>query len=86
MGEIYTVGHSNGSVERLIALLREHEITAIADVRSQPYSRFNPQFNREALAADLKAFGIGVRFSGAGIQERALKTPRVIAMAARSTR
>lgn len=64
MDGICTIGHSNGSVERLIALLREHEITAIADVRSQPYSRFNPQFNREALAADLKRSGLEYVFLG----------------------
>ncbi len=51
---VFTVGHSNGSFERLLALLRQHAISAVADVRSQPYSRFNPQFNREVLAGSLK--------------------------------
>ena len=51
---VYTIGHSNGTMERLIKLLRQHSITAVADVRSQPYSRFNPQFNRNALADSLK--------------------------------
>jgi uncharacterized protein (DUF488 family) len=46
---IYTIGHSNHPIERFIALLRQHEITAVADVRSTPYSRFNPQFSREPL-------------------------------------
>ena len=51
---VYTIGHSNGTAERLLEMLDQHGITAVADVRSRPYSRFNPQFNREGLAAVLK--------------------------------
>jgi len=61
---VYTIGHSNGTTERLLALLNQHGITAVADVRSQPYSRFNPQFNREALASDLKKSGLDYVFLG----------------------
>lgn len=61
---IYTIGHSNGSTERIIGLLQQHSITAVADVRSQPYSRFNPQFNREALASSLKNAGMEYVFLG----------------------
>jgi uncharacterized protein (DUF488 family) len=61
---IYTVGHSNHPIERLIALLRRHQITAIADVRSAPYSRHNPQFNREALRNALAQSSIGYAFLG----------------------
>ena len=61
---VYTIGHSNGTTERLLGLLTQHGITAIADVRSRPYSRFNPQFNREELAGALKAAGIGYVFLG----------------------
>lgn len=63
-GTIYTIGHSNGSVERLLGLLRQHDITAVADVRSRPYSRYNPQFNREPLAIALKAAGVEYVFLG----------------------
>jgi|SRR5579872_4264869 uncharacterized protein (DUF488 family) len=63
-GTIYTIGHSNGTVERLLGLLRQHGITAVADVRSQPYSRYNPQFNREALANALKDAGVEYVFLG----------------------
>ena len=63
-GIIYTVGHSNGTAERLLDLLRKHDITAVADVRSQPYSRFNPQFNREDLAGALKKSGLEYAFLG----------------------
>jgi uncharacterized protein (DUF488 family) len=55
---IYTVGHSNHPIEKFLALLQQHAVTAIADVRSVPYSRRNPQFNSNALAASLDAYGI----------------------------
>lgn len=61
---IYSIGHSNGTIERLMALLQQHSITAVADVRSQPYSRFNPQFNREVLASSLKSAGLEYVFLG----------------------
>jgi len=46
---LFTVGHSNHELERFLQLLAQHQITAIADVRSQPYSQYTPQFNRETL-------------------------------------
>jgi hypothetical protein len=52
------IGHSNHPIDRFIGLLRQHGITAIADVRSAPDSRHNPQFNRNALAAALRRAGI----------------------------
>ena len=61
---IYTIGHSNHPIERFIALLRQHEITAVADVRSTPYSRFNPQFNRETLRKSLVDAGIHYVYLG----------------------
>ena len=61
---VLTVGHSTHTLEGFIALLRQHDVTAIADVRSAPYSRFNPQFNREALARALDAEGIHYVYLG----------------------
>lgn len=61
---IHTIGHSNHPAERFIALLRQHEVGALADVRSTPFSRFNPQFNRERLAASLRDAGIQYIFLG----------------------
>jgi uncharacterized protein (DUF488 family) len=61
---IFTIGHSTHSIERLIALLRQHGVTALADVRSAPYSRRQPQFNREALARELEARGIRYVYLG----------------------
>ncbi len=64
MAAVYTIGHSTHSAETLIDLLTKHDITAIADVRSKPYSRFNPQFNRENLIPALKNSGIAYVFLG----------------------
>lgn len=55
---IFTIGHSNHPAEAFAALLALHRITALADVRSVPYSRVNPQYNREMLAATLESCGI----------------------------
>jgi uncharacterized protein (DUF488 family) len=46
---IYTIGHSTHTREDFLKLLASHGIEVVADVRSRPYSRFNPQFNRDAL-------------------------------------
>lgn len=61
---VYTLGHSNHPIERFLELLRQHGITAVGDVRSAPYSAWNPQFDREALKASLKARGIEYVFLG----------------------
>ena len=62
--KIFTIGHSNHPIEPFVALLRQHGVTALADVRSAPYSRFNPQFNRENLERSLKQSGIAYVFLG----------------------
>lgn len=61
---VYTIGHSNHAIEKFIAFLKMHEITALCDVRSQPYSRFNPQFRREALENALGDAGTAYVFLG----------------------
>jgi len=68
---VYTVGHSTHSIEVFVALLERHGITAIADVRSAPFSRFNPQFNKDVLANDLKAQRIQYVFLGRELGARA---------------
>lgn len=61
---VFTVGHSTYPIEQFLALLKSHQVEAIADVRSSPYSKFNPQFNRENLKETLKASGIAYVFLG----------------------
>jgi uncharacterized protein (DUF488 family) len=55
---ILTIGHSTHSAEAFLVLLQRHRVEAVADVRSSPFSRFNPQFNREILEQFLKANGV----------------------------
>ena len=61
---ILTIGHSNHSLDGFLTLLSRHRVTAVADVRSAPYSRFRPHFNRKALEASLDARGIRYAFFG----------------------
>ena len=61
---VFTIGHSTHQQERFVELLKQHGITALCDVRSKPYSRMNPQFNREELERTLLAEGIEYRFLG----------------------
>lgn len=61
---VYTIGHSRHRVEDFIDLLVSYGIETVIDTRGQPYSRFNPQFNREALEASLR--GHGVRYDWRG--------------------
>jgi uncharacterized protein (DUF488 family) len=61
---IYTIGHSNHTIERFLDLLSRHQITALADVRSTPFSRRNPQFNREALRQSLAERDVRYVFLG----------------------
>lgn len=62
--ELLTIGHSNHSIEAFISLLGQHGITALADVRSHPYSRYLPHFTQSALKASLANAGIRYVFLG----------------------
>ena len=44
---LYTIGHSNLPEQEFIRLLQKYEVRTLVDVRSTPYSKYNPQFNRE---------------------------------------
>ncbi len=57
----YTIGHSTRSVEDLAALLREAGVSCLADVRTLPRSRANPQFNADTLPDALAVWQIGYR-------------------------
>ena len=62
--DVYTIGHSNHSIDQFIAILLRQGIVAIADVRSTPYSRFVSHFNRESLRAQLSAANIQYAYVG----------------------
>jgi uncharacterized protein (DUF488 family) len=61
---IYTIGHSHTAIERFIDLLQLHTIQVLVDTRSQPYSRYAPQFNRESLKTFLQRAGIAYLYLG----------------------
>jgi len=75
LSDIYTVGHSAHEIEDFITLLTGANIAAIADVRSAPYSRRHPQFNREALGNTLEGRGIRYVFMGAELGGRGPDEP-----------
>lgn len=72
MPALLTIGHSNHAVERLIGLLRQHGVQTLVDVRSQPYSRFAHQFNRELLQSDVTKAGLRYLFMGEELGGRLL--------------
>ena len=61
---IHTVGHSNLSAESLVGMLKRRGITQVIDVRSTPYSRYVPQFNRDNIRATLERNGAGYTHMG----------------------
>jgi uncharacterized protein (DUF488 family) len=64
MTTIHTIGHSNHEFADLLALLRQHGIQIVVDVRSSPYSRYVPQANRETLTRALEFADISYRWMG----------------------
>lgn len=61
---LYTIGHGNRKPEEFLALLKDFGIEYVIDVRSQPYSKFNPQFNQNELKFFLLQNGITYVFMG----------------------
>jgi uncharacterized protein (DUF488 family) len=64
MKTLFTIGHSRHEPDYFIDLLKMHDIAAVYDVRSKPYSRFQRQFNRESLVKWLAEAGISYVFMG----------------------
>ncbi len=77
---LWSIGHSNHSIEDFLQLLRDHQIALLADVRTAPYSRHWPQFNREDLARSLQGAGIDYVFLGRELggkpEDASLRGPR----------
>jgi uncharacterized protein (DUF488 family) len=61
---IFTIGHSNHSIERFLGLLKDAEINMVVDVRSAPFSRMFPHFNQDSLKKSLGENSIGYLFLG----------------------
>ncbi len=83
---LFTIGHSNHAIEHFTELLRQHQITLLVDVRSQPYSQWASQFNRELLRHDLEEAGVHYLYKGdslGGRPETGLVPPDYKVMARR---
>src|ERR1035441_8434846 len=64
---VMTIGHSTRTLEEFIGLLQAHAVSLVADVRTIPRSRHNPQFNKDSLPGELKKASLGyVHLSGLG--------------------
>jgi uncharacterized protein (DUF488 family) len=64
MTTVYTIGHSSHTAERFTELLRLQGIEVLVDTRSSPYSRFAPQFDREALKELVATLGVRYLYLG----------------------
>lgn len=64
MKELFTIGHSNHSLDHFIELLLAHRLSTIADVRSSPYSKYSPHFNKDVLDSALRNANIDYIFLG----------------------
>ena len=70
MTQIYSIGYGGRSSEEFLALLRRYDIALLVDVRSQPYSGFNPDFTGSALRGILRGAGIDYAFMGQALGGR----------------
>ena len=61
---IFSIGHSNQSMESFLELLRQHEVQVVVDVRSSPYSKYVPHFNSSTLAVALEQDNKQYKFMG----------------------
>jgi uncharacterized protein (DUF488 family) len=61
---LLTLGYGNRQLDDVLALLRTHDVRYLIDVRSVPYSRFNPVFSKDNLAAAVEKAGIRYVFMG----------------------
>jgi uncharacterized protein (DUF488 family) len=62
--EVLTIGHSNRSMDEFLALLKLHAVEVLADVRSQPHSRYVPHFDYANLKRAVEAAGLQYVFLG----------------------
>jgi uncharacterized protein (DUF488 family) len=77
---IFTIGHSNHPLERLLALLAQHGVEALADIRRFPGSRKHPHFHRDnpaaALPKSVVEVGVhGARVTGVKIRSKLHRSP-----------
>ncbi|MGL4452660.1 MAG: DUF488 family protein [Sarcina sp.] len=62
--EIFAIGHSNYPFEKLVNMLREHNVNCVVDIRETPYSSYNVQYNKEYFEANIKQEGFKYIYMG----------------------
>ncbi len=67
---IYTIGHSNHEMKKFLELLKQYDVEVVVDVRSSPYSKFSPQFNKDTLKTALLHNNIKYLFLGGELGAR----------------
>jgi uncharacterized protein (DUF488 family) len=68
--EVFTLGHSNHSLDDFLKLLQENRIDVLVDARSQPYSRYLPHFSRESLQQEVDGLSIRYLYMGESLGGR----------------
>lgn len=64
MGRILTIGHGGRTIESMVAILKREGVDFLIDVRSRPYSKFQPEFNQQVLKLVVEKNGIRYVFMG----------------------
>ena len=64
LNRIYTIGHSNRSLDELLTILQSKHIATLVDVRAHPYSRRHPQFSSETLRTGVETVGMTYHWAG----------------------
>ena len=67
MIEIFTIGHSNHDLLEFLDILKKYDVRMLVDLRSEPYSKYAPQFNKSEFQQHVEAAGIKYRYSGSSI-------------------
>jgi uncharacterized protein (DUF488 family) len=63
-GGLFSIGHSNHTLEHFLELLRQHQVEVVCDVRSSPFSRYVPHFSQAALKPAMEHARIAYLFLG----------------------
>lgn len=61
---VYTIGHSNYTMDEFVERLKVYEIDYVVDIRGTPYSKYNVQYNKDCIAGFLKPYGLGYIYMG----------------------
>jgi uncharacterized protein (DUF488 family) len=74
MSSFFTLGHSNHPIETWLNLVRQHGVEVVVDIRSSPYSKYAPQFDKVDIQRSLEDAGFRYLFLGAELGGRPANT------------